>query len=294
MLTGAGVYVTPFGTGAQTVTVDRATVVGDEFFAFGLTQATSGGVPVWGAPNPPFTHGLDVNTLKVASHDALFGTFCWMAHGAPGAQAAGKVYTFTHDAAISMRSILLLFRCAQQILSDAAPNLTTGSAAFPVVSPATLAVTLALANPGFDLWLMNNKGQAGFLPATPTGLPGGMTPIALLNSQTDNMDIIIALALASRNVAFAGTLSDAWAGNAVDGWTAIVSTAQLGATNTPSTLTFPGAIPLAGRGGALNAGAIHGQHTRDNPAQFGFGPRTGKHWQRRKPFRYDTGRGLYL
>lgn len=245
---GTGVYLSAYGTGAQTVTVDKATQAGDEFFAFGVTQVTAGGGPfTWQPPNPPFTHGLDFNSLSAGSHDGLNGTWVWMAHGAPGAVAAGQTYTFTHDNTLSMRSILVLLRCKEQVLSDGigGGSGSTG-AGFPVTSPATVAVNFPLANPGFDMLLFNNKGVQG---ANPTGDSPKLKAVALLSTAADNMDIGLYFQPASRNVAFVGNLSVAWGGTAVDGWRIIVATAQLGSTNTPSTLTFP--VPLPDSGGGM-------------------------------------------
>lgn len=260
---GVGVYLTPFGTGVQSLTVDQATIVGDEFFAFGLTQATSGSNPTWTAPNPPFTHGLDFTAVKTGAHDGNFGTFCWMAHGAPGVAAKNTVYSFTHDASVSMRTLMILLRCKEQVLSDGiGGGPASANAGFPVTSPATIAVNFPLANPGFDFLLFNNKGVAG---VNPTGINPKMQQVASLTTAQDNMDVSLFIQLASRNVAFVGTLTEAWVGTAVDGWTILAATAQLGATNTASTLTFPQALPtsavnrrLRSTGSAFSGGFAQG------------------------------------
>lgn len=275
---GLGVYATPYGTGAQTITMDRATVVGDEFFAFGLSDATSGSNPTWTPPNPPFTHGLDFTAVRAASHDGLFGTWQFLAHGAPGVQSSGKVYTFTH-ASLAMQTILMLCRCNEQVLSD---GIGGGAASFhgdfPATSPAgPLAVNFPLANPGFDFLMFNHNGGTAL---GPSGDPPSMTPVGFLRKGGgDNIDASLYIQRTSRNVAFVGNLSVPWAQTLIDGWTIITATAQLGATNTPSTLQFPGGVPLGGRGGGGFApGGLYRQTTFQNPGQFGMGPRTGRHF----------------
>lgn len=273
---GKGVYVSPTGSGAQSVTVTDATTTGDILVAIYCSQTIQAGfgnvtypagwatITNFGGFSGGYGVGNDSNDLQAGSI-------------LPGIQPANTVYTFTLPA--SGIIVVILFRCKEQILGGTgggSGNSGNGPQPGPAASsPATLAVVWPLANPGFDLVAINSLGAtnaSGPLTAslwTPSAPTGGIQPflqVASFSVPSDPVNLAIYAELISRNVAFTGTLSATYSPNP-NGWAMGGNFVALGSTNTPSTLTFPKGIPS----GTTNRGRLrHGGGGSGGRAGLGY------------------------
>ena len=273
MLLGPGVFTTPYGSGAQAVTVVPATVAGDVLVALYISQVSAGSTPTWAVP-VGWTRINGAPNYAIQTPSGLFMNFIWAASIAPGAQPANTAYSFTHG--FAGRTIVLLFRAAQALgaaLANYVPSASRAAGSFgdgAAASPASVADNFALANPGFDVSVIQGSGS---LVAAPSGLLGTVVLVAKMAAGADSLDLAIFVAIPARNVANNATVQSAFTPTpSNNGWAANVFTVQLGVSNTPTTLTFPAGVSSAG------AGAMPRRDSRQNPAVLSFGPRTGRHF----------------
>lgn len=257
---GNGVYQDAAGV----VTVKDATIAGDLLLALYISQAQAGSFATLGFPAgwASITNfgGFSGGYGAATNSNNLQGFF-----RAPGAQAANTTYTFTGMLS-PYALVILLLRCKEQVLVGTPQGGINANGTGPqpagsiASSPATITPTWT--SPGFDLVAINSIGAANgvgvmkvtaWTPSTPTGTTQVLSQVLSFIAPGDAVNFSVFIALNSRNANFTTQISDIYAPSP-NGWDMGALFAQLGSTNTASTLSFPGALPAGNTRNRLRHG----------------------------------------
>lgn len=262
---GKGVYRDAVGV----ITVTDATIAGDLLFALYVTQGQAATFPTLSFPAgwAGITNfsGSSSNYGGSNVSNNLQGFFL-----APGVTPANTTYTFTGMVS-PYALIIVLLRCKEQILAGPAQAINANGAGPQPAgslasSPATIIPNWPIGNPGFDLIAINSIGAANssgtmkvtaWTPSLPTGTTKTLSQIVKFIAPTDPVNFDVFIALTSRNVGFNAPISDLYSPTP-NGWDMGAVVAQLGSTNTASTLSFPKAIDPGNSRGRLRGSGSGG------------------------------------